>query len=752
MTTLDRISLTAGLTLLAIISSPLLMYVHLKRLIRSRKKINVLPLALLFLLLLPAVHMQAQLTVSFTGITNNPVCNQNGSITAVASGGTAPYIFQWNCYPSTVTLPATATLTNVGAGNYWVTVTDATGHTGSGSYPLTPIVMINQSATAANCPLINGTATASVSGTAIAPYTYAWSNGNVTTGSSSTSNTISNLAGGTYTCFITDANGCVSSTDSVSYVQSLSSLTSTLTTTLANCNDGTATVIPANGTAPYSYYWNTVPAQTTATAVHLSPNTFPEIVVTDAQGCTVINYASISSGPNAIQSSESETDATCPSSNGSVSLTVSGGTAPYTYSWSNGGNTASISNLAYGNYTVQVSDAAGCILTMIKYVGQNSPVLASLTTTPPSACNSNDGTATVVASGGQAPYTYSWNTSQTTSSILSLAPGYYSVQVKDANGCPNNYAWSTWAQIQRPPSCYSTVSGTVYNDVNGNCIVDPGDNGMPYTILNISPALYTTTDYYGNYSIDTLTAGTVTLAHTPPANWTQICPNAPSSYSVNTVIGNTYAGNNFFDKPNSLFDDLSVSLSQGLARPGFDEYYTITVYNRGTATLTPSLDFVHDPAITFTGSSPAASNYNASTHTATFSVPTLAPFQYASFQITCHVPPAVPIGTILHGYSHVLPLAGDVNPLDNTDSASIYVVGSYDPNAKSVLPRGNGPLGYISTHDKQLKYTIHFQNTGTDTAHLVVIKDTLDPHLDITSFHMGASSATVTWDISGPGI
>jgi uncharacterized repeat protein (TIGR01451 family) len=105
------------------------------------------------------------------------------------------------------------------------------------------------------------------------------------------------------------------------------------------------------------------------------------------------------------------------------------------------------------------------------------------------------------------------------------------------------------------------------------------------------------------------------------------------------------------------------------------------------------------------------------------------------------VDPTTPLGTILTSTATIEPIAGDAQPEDNTDSESQVVTGSYDPNDKHVTPEGNiGP-------DELLTYQVNFQNVGTDTAFTVVIRDTLDPNLDITTLTLGATSHPHTFDI-----
>ncbi|REK48926.1 MAG: PKD domain-containing protein [Bacteroidetes bacterium] len=121
-------------------------------------------------------------------------------------------------------------------------------------------------------------------------------------------------------------------------------------------------------------------------------------------------------------------------SNGSISVTASGGTAPYTYQWSNGSTTSSIFGLPAGTYTVTVTDSLGCKNKRTFIITQPAKLQGTAVSTPAN-CNVPNGTATVYPSGGTAPYSYLWSNGQSTQTATGLSPGLYSVSILDANGC-----------------------------------------------------------------------------------------------------------------------------------------------------------------------------------------------------------------------------------------------------------------------------------------------------------------------------
>ena len=123
---------------------------------------------------------------------------------------------------------------------------------------------------------------------------------------------------------------------------------------------------------------------------------------------------------------------------GAINLAVSGGTPPYTYSWSNGANTQSIANLGSGLYSVTITDAGGIELTQeASPIVEPAPLTIVVTTTNPSSIGGSDGTATASVSGGTPPFFFTWSTGGITTQETGMPDGTYSVSVDDVNGCSN---------------------------------------------------------------------------------------------------------------------------------------------------------------------------------------------------------------------------------------------------------------------------------------------------------------------------
>ncbi len=365
---------------------------------------------------------------------------------------------------------ANASITGLAAGSYTVTVTDANGCTATATATVddssSPNVTANGSGT--TCGDANGNVTASAtSGTS--PYTYEWSNG-------STNAMQSGLSAGTYTVTVTDAEGCTG--EATATVVESNPIAANVSSTNTTCEEdnGTATVEGANGTAPYTYLWFN--GSTSNMVSGLIAGSYP-VTVTDALGCTAEGSATVedSSAPTA---SASGTDTTCGADNGSASASATGGTAPYTYAWSNGSTDQNITGLAANTYTVTVTDSEGCMSMASVTVGESSNVDADASATE-TTCGMNNGMATADAVNGTAPYSYLWSTAATTQMIMGLEPGDYMVTVTDANGCSD--VASVLVEGSEMPSAVAVASPTECGQNNGTVSVGVLGGVTPYTYL-----------------------------------------------------------------------------------------------------------------------------------------------------------------------------------------------------------------------------------------------------------------------------
>ncbi|HXP49517.1 MAG TPA: hypothetical protein VN922_06180, partial [Bacteroidia bacterium] len=405
-----------------------------------------------------------QLRDSITAFTNAGCSGSaNGSATVGVKGGTGAYTYSWNTSP----VQTTATATNLAAGSYTVTVTDANNCNVTAAVTITQVStivvnigdVINDQCNGGN----TGKAYSGADG-GTAPYTYSWNTSPV-----QTTSTASQLAAGTYTLTVTDANGCTG-TNTVTITQPPAIRDSITSITNISCSvrTGSATVGVKGGTSPYTYAWSRSGA-TGATATNLSVGSYT-VTITDANGCTNTATAAISQ-QNSVSASATSTSA-CSPSLGSATATASGGATPYTYSWLPGGGTnATDNNLTTGVYSVIVTDANSCtVMATTTVTVSNTPVVtvwpSSATITPP-----QNVALAVSGSGGTAPYSFTWSPSAglsaTTGANVTASPTVttvYTITVNDANGiCTGNVTTTVTVSggttPQTPTSCDTCIGG-----------------------------------------------------------------------------------------------------------------------------------------------------------------------------------------------------------------------------------------------------------------------------------------------------
>jgi hypothetical protein len=433
-----------------------------------------------------------QATRNFT-ITQPPVLNGSTVVTNVAcfggntgainltpSGGTPPYTFNWG---GGIT---TEDRTGLTAGNYSVTITDANSctRTISNINVTQPAAVVSGTTVVTNVACFGGS-TGAINLTptgGVPPYTYNWVGG-------ITTEDRSGLAAGTYSVTITDANGCTGTVSGITVTQPTAALDGTAIKTDVSCNggsNGTATVSANGGTPPYTYSW-APSGGTNAMATGLAANTYT-VTVTDNNGCQITRTATVNQPAAALSGTISKTDVSCNGgNNGTATVTATGGTTPYSYSWSpSGGTNATATGLAAGTYTVTVTDFNGCQITRTATVNQPATALSAATgggKTDVSCNGGSNGTATVAATGGTPPYSYSWAPSGgTNASATGLTAGTYTVTVTDFNGCQ-----ATRTYTINQPTALSAATGGGKTDVscnggaNGTATVAPTGGTPPYT-------------------------------------------------------------------------------------------------------------------------------------------------------------------------------------------------------------------------------------------------------------------------------
>ncbi len=277
------------------------------------------------------------------------------------------------------------------------------------------------------CPMETTLLTTSING-GDSPYDWVWS-----TGDTSPSITVGT---GTYSATVTDSNGC-SAENSLTITEG----TVGCCDVMINCSgmdatcgmpNGSAMAMAMNGDGNYSYTWSNGSSGTSVSS--LAAGTYTVSVV-DGGGCMAECMVTISDLGGLSNVICSGTDETCALNDGTVNVQAIDGVGPYTYSWSNGGNTANLTGLTAGFYSVTVMDAQGCsAMCNTSINGAVLPMVEVFVIQEPT-CGNNNGEVSASAFGGTSPYTYAWDNGGNTSSLINLSAGNYVVTVTDAGGC-----------------------------------------------------------------------------------------------------------------------------------------------------------------------------------------------------------------------------------------------------------------------------------------------------------------------------
>lgn len=424
------------------------------------------------------------LSFSVTATSGSLSCfgDVNGTSTATASGGTAPYTYVWN--PSGQT---NAIATGLSAGVYQVTVTDAGGCIDIAAIIITEPPQLVNNITFNNATTIGGNegnATANPAG-GTPGYTYLWSTG-------ATTQNITGLTSGTYTITVTDANGCTAVNTVFIAEPPCNNLILGAVSTALTCNgsgDGSATAFAVFGNAPYTFLWSTGATTTTVTGLAAGNYT---VTVSDAINCTQMQNVTITQ-PSVLSLALTPTNISCSDlNNGTIELTVSGGTFPYSYVWSNNIFVEDQYNLGDGTYSVVVTDDNGCTATASALIDRPDTLLAAAVKTDVTCNGGNNGTITTTISGGIPPYSYLWSNNATTANLTGLSAGQYILTVTDANGCNNLQQLSVLIDEPLPVTVDSFfVECPVPGSGIANLIIYvSGGNGGPYNISVDSGSTY----------------------------------------------------------------------------------------------------------------------------------------------------------------------------------------------------------------------------------------------------------------------
>ncbi|MEP1094631.1 MAG: OmpA family protein [Cyclobacteriaceae bacterium] len=418
------------------------------------------------------VNQPPQLNVSISSF-QNILCNgeETGAIEIAVTGGVTPYNFEWSHGDSA------QSISNVPAGDYALTVTDANGHRKVVTSKIAEPTPININLDNVNHVLCFGAQTGNIDVTVtggVSPYTYEWSNG-------VTSQDLKNIGVGSYDLTVTDQNGC-NETIQVNVGQPEELVARIVSVDNVKCNgvyEGAIRIELTGGVLPYQYSWSN--GGRTQNLEDVIAGTYT-VKISDANGCTNSLQATISEPPALVAEITEVSHNNCfAEEQGAISINVSGGFGNYTYLWSNGDSTQNIANLPAGLYDVIVRDSLGCEQKLATEIKQPNKLVASILKVTDINCfGGTEGKIAIDVEGGTSPYRFKWSNEEESQNLSNIGAGNYSLAIFDANDCSFNLS----AEVTEPTLLVLALDTVQHNlcknDVKGFVDITVSGGVTPY--------------------------------------------------------------------------------------------------------------------------------------------------------------------------------------------------------------------------------------------------------------------------------
>lgn len=502
----------------------------------------------------------------------------DGTALASANGGQPNFSYLWSSGQTT------ALATNLSAGTKTVTITDGAGNTASASVvinepPIIDIDLVNSSNP--SCYNTNdGSATIQASG-GVGTLTYLWSNGEITP-------VANNLGGGNHTVSVTDFNNC-QKTLTVNLILPPSISSGPVIKENPSCfgsSNGSIQISPSGGTGTLSTTWSNGASGNFIQG--LTSGSY-EYTISDANGCENSGIVVLTDpSPLNVQTSVTNPLTCANGNNGMVQATPSGGTAGYTYLWSNGLNTQTINNLSAGTYSVVVTDSEGCTKTSSINLIAPPQISTTVTSSTNASCiGIANGSVTVASTGGSQPYSYIWENGSNGSTLSNVTAGSYQLTVSDNLGCTSTFSATVGSNDNASLSLVNATNLLCFGNNNGSITI-AASNANGYTINWSNGAT--------GLTLNNLTAGSYIAVANNPAG----CMSPPLTVSItsptqiisNPVINNItcFGQNNGAINPNYSggTGTLSYQWSNGSTQTSISNLgpntYAVTVTDQNTCT------------------------------------------------------------------------------------------------------------------------------------------------------------------------